>query len=143
MGVLNSRIVSVLAGSLQAGSATIRQTIENIFELQNKKILWGVDDRQFKSVGTSGVNYDKALITIATMPSVSVASQINTNFVASGVPNTIYENNLMYASNLIPFEVPTPVENNGLRMLYEISSITSGWNVQHNTVQVISDIRFV
>jgi uncharacterized membrane protein YqjE len=141
MQVLNSKIIPVLSGG--AGlSWSIRKNIDEVFASQNKKVLWGVDDRQFKATGTSGTKYDKMLITIASMPNVSKGQYVNTNFVAAGVPNIINENNLMYASQFIPFEVPTVIENNGLRVLYEVSSITSGWNIQSNTVQVISDVKY-
>lgn len=137
---LQTKVIPVL----QSGggmSWSILKTIEELYP--NCTFEWGKDDFRFKGKGATSSKYDKMVISIATMPeNKSGLGNVSTNFAAETLGQKIGENVIMRTSNIVPFEIPTVIENNGIRTLYEVGATTSGWTLQSNTVQVIADIRF-
>ena len=141
ISILGVMIIPVLAGG--AGlTYSVLENIEAVFANQGKKIVWKTDKRQFENTGTSGVKYDRMLITIPSMPDNQGGGRIDTNYAGNGNGQQIIaNNNLLLASNIVPTEQNTVVENGGIRTLYRINAITSGWNIQSNTVQVVNNIK--
>lgn len=137
--ILNSLVITLL-GNGAGLDFTVAEGVKQVMARQNVNIEWAVSSPQTQGKGASGTNYDRALITLPSLPKTR-GVKFDTNYVADNVQQIVNENNLMLMSNLVPIEIPTPIENNGLRMLYEIPAVTSGWNNQSNTVQVIADIK--
>lgn len=141
ISILSTMIIPVLTGG--AGlNYSVLQNIKDVFLAQGKTITFATDKRHFEKKGASGVKYDRMLITIPEMPANQGGGMIDTNYAGygNGQP-VIAENNLLLASNIVPTEQNTVIENGGIRTLYRINAITSGWNIQSNTVQVVADIK--
>lgn len=137
---LQTKVIPLLSGG-SGMSWSIIKTIEELYP--QCTFAWGKDDFRFKGKGASGTKYDRMVISIATMPdNNSGLGNISTNFAADNLGQKIGENVIMRTSNVVPFEIPTVIENNGIRTLYEVGATTSGWTLQSNTVQVIADIKF-
>jgi hypothetical protein len=139
MRILSSKVITMLNNGTGLAFSVI-DSVKQIMALQNANVEWAVSSPQTQGKGASGSKYDRALITLPSLPK-NRGVKFDTNYVADNVQQIVNENNLMLMSNMIPVEIPTPIENNGLRMLYEIPAITNGWNNQSNTVQVIADIK--
>lgn len=137
---LQTKVIPLISGG--AGmSWSIIKTIEELYP--KCKFTWGKDDFRFKGKGATSSKYDKMVFVIANMPeNTSGLGKISTNFAADNLGQKIGDNVVMHCSNIVPFEIPTVIENNGIRTLYEIGATTSGWVLQSNTVQVIADIKF-
>jgi len=141
ISILSTMIIPVLAGG--AGlNYSVLQNIKDVFSAQGKTITFATDKRHFEKKGATSVKYDRMLITIPQMPANQGGGMVDTNYAGygNGQP-VIAENNLLLASNIVPTEQNTVIENGGIRTLYRINAITSGWNIQSNTVQVVADIK--
>lgn len=145
---LNAQLSSKVIRWTDSGNGmgfSIKQALEEQFAKMNVKLVFGSADAFFKDRNSSlaaTTGYDQMLITVPTMPNANAGLELDTNYLAdSGEINKFLDNNLMAASNFVPTEMPTIIENGYRRIIYRIPAITSGWNIQADTVKTLT-VRF-
>ena len=116
-----------------AGVATTVGLVNNVMSDLGHTVYWVFDDTL---IGKGQGGADAILMTMPEVAMPEVGEGPNTNEFAKLMPN-LPESILMYADMPAPKEIPTPIPDGGINILYEMK-ITSGWPVRPECVTIMS-----
>jgi len=117
-----------------AGSMTTGGMIKDVMARDGSTFDWYFDDTL---IGKGAGGTDAVILTIPEIKNPMLKGTVaQTNKFGSTMQPSMVAVNVMYADMVAPLEIPTPVPDGGITVIYELR-VTAGWNLRPQGIYII------